>query len=63
MGEPARDMTFEILFDSSAFIRTGVYRLVYYGDESKDILGLSKPINVRIRDIEPEIGVEATEEL
>lgn len=62
-SDPVRDTTFEIYFDDAVFIRSGLYRLVYYSDESKDILGFSKPIHVRIRDIEPEVGVEATEEL
>jgi len=62
-SNPVRDGTFEIYFDEAVFMRCGKYRLVYFSAESRDILGFSRVIDVRIRDLEPELGLEATEEL
>jgi hypothetical protein len=60
---PSRQETFELYFDDSIFIRTGAYRLVYYSAESRDILGFSPVLHARVRDLVPEVGMEATEEL
>jgi len=60
---PARDNAYELYFDQTVFVRPGGYRLVYYSAETRDILGLSSRIQARVRDLEPELGVEATEEL
>jgi len=60
---PARDNAYELFFDENVFIRRGDYRLVYYSADSKDILGVSPPFHARVRDLEPEMGVEVTEEL
>jgi len=63
-SKPVREGgTFEVSFDESLFLSTGNYRLVYYSAESRDILGFSKVLPVRLRHVEPEVGVEATEEL
>jgi hypothetical protein len=60
---PTRDNAFELYFDENVFIRSGEYRLAYFSADSKDILGLSPPFLARARDLEPEVGVEVTEEL
>jgi len=63
-AKPVREGgAFEIAFDDSLFLSSGNYRLVYYSGESRDVLGFSKVIPVRIRHLEAELGVEATEEL
>merc|ERR1711872_877895 len=63
-SKPVREGgTFEVSFDESLFLSSGNYRLVYYSAESRDILGFSKVLPVRLRHVEPEVGVEATEEL
>jgi len=62
-AEPIRDNVFRADFEDMTFLRPGRYRLVYFSAESRDILGFSKIISVRMRGLDTELAVEATEEL
>lgn len=75
-ANPVRDSgAFEIAFDESLFLSSGNYKFVYFSAGSRDVLGVSKIVPVRIRHLElasasagsgnrrVEVGVEATEEL
>eukprot|EP00088_Acartia_fossae_P057104 TRINITY_DN6657_c0_g1_i3.p1 TRINITY_DN6657_c0_g1~~TRINITY_DN6657_c0_g1_i3.p1 ORF type:complete len:340 (-),score=89.24 TRINITY_DN6657_c0_g1_i3:477-1496(-) len=62
-SHPARDNAYELYFDENVFIRSGKYRLAYHSSDSRDILGISPPFPARVRDLVPEVGVEASEEL
>jgi len=45
-----RDQVFEVLFDESVFLSPGNYKLVYFSAGARDILGCSKPFNVKYRE-------------
>jgi len=60
---PIRDNVFRVDFEETTFVRPGRYRLVYYSSGSHDILGFSPVIPVRIRGLDMEVALEATEEL